>query len=86
MSKKSEQQYRQCKLEKATPTGGKWVDVAYIPAKYAKVGKTLVIKDPATDEWNDGWLVVEAGSTLVDYELLDNQRDAWKCFEDVLGK
>lgn len=67
---KAKTKYRQCHLVKKTE-GGHVETTSYIPAKYAKVGWTLALKDPETKEWSDGWLVDSAG------ELVDEPMD-WR--------
>lgn len=44
--------YFQCRLTRENATRISW-----IPAEYAKAGKTIRIK--SGEEWSDGWLVAE---------------------------
>ena len=48
--------YKQCVLRKAN----RW-QTSWIPAKFAKVGGILKIKDDC-DQWEDGWVVEHVGS------------------------
>lgn len=67
MSKKSEY-YNQCELRKEN-----YVDVSWIPSKFAFVGNILKVK---YDEiWEDGWKVTRVyskkkGETVLDDEML----------------
>jgi hypothetical protein len=62
--------YRQCQLTKDNKKR-----VAWIPSKFALVGKVIKIKDD-NGEWNDGWIVERASSNEVceDY-LVEHERD-----------
>jgi hypothetical protein len=50
--------FKQCKMWRKIPEGQQ-VYVAWIPASFAKPGKTLKLK--FNDEWVDGWVVKEVG-------------------------
>jgi hypothetical protein len=57
--------YRQCLLRK-----DRLIEVAWIPSKFAVVGKTLVIKDIS------GWVVKEVYSPELEYDIVNlNSRD-----------
>lgn len=64
MASKKQTKYRQCVLEKRE-NKSLVQTTSYIPEKYAKVGWTLALKDPATKVWSEGWYVKSAGA-LVD--------------------
>lgn len=50
--------YRQCRLSKPT-ANGEFVQVGWIPDKFAVVGKTIRLW--ADDAWDEGWIVKTAG-------------------------
>ena len=52
--------YFMCRLERRTPEGV-WIDVAYLPEKFAVTGMYLQIKNPQ-GEFVNGWQVM-AGKT-----------------------
>jgi len=56
--------YKQCLLKKGTKTCVSW-----IPAKFAKVGKVLRLKD------DDGWVVQEIWSTAPEDYVKGRSRD-----------
>lgn len=78
----NKQIYRQCKLERDISPTSKNVDYAWIPASFAKVGKSLSIKN-SDDEWVAGWIVISVGGSR-DVEEINLQRDAQKRWERVL--
>lgn len=80
---KHKQIYKQCTMEKQLSNLSKQVDIAWIPALFAKVGKRLSIKN-SQEEWIDGWVVVFVGSST-EFDIIDSQRDAQKRWERVLG-
>lgn len=93
MSSKDSPTYTQCVMHKKIPTGGVRVHTAWIPTKYATVGKVLKLRQvpqggldsrdqgcvvlPPT-EWDDGWEVVEKGVTLPADSVLSRERDHLK--------
>ena len=72
MSKK-EEWYRQCKFEVPTETGKK-LDVAWIPEKFAKVGKKIYIgeKRPNPEEI---WVVTHVFDRKSESWLVERQMD-----------
>lgn len=76
----SKEIYKQCRLGRSTEDGSQSY-MAYIPVKFAKVGKWLLIgeKDGEKEEWQ----VLETFSTKT-IEELDRQRDAEKRWKSVL--
>ncbi len=56
--------YVQCELKK-----GNRKQTAWIPARFAKLGTYLKLKD------NDGWCVVLVGTELDETLVLDKERD-----------
>jgi hypothetical protein len=68
--------YRQCKLQKDNV-----IDVAFIPAALAKVGRNLRIK--INGEWQDGWQVMEVWTARTFAEI-DTERDARRHLEENL--
>jgi hypothetical protein len=50
--------YRQCRLAKPH-AGGEFVQIGWIPEKFAVVGKTIRLRADAA--WDDGWVVTTAG-------------------------
>ncbi len=47
--------YRHCKL-----LNGNVHQTSWIPEEFAVVGKILVLKDPITKKWENGWEIVSA--------------------------
>ena len=60
----SKTKYKQCVLERKKGRTGH-IRVAYIPEKYAEVGKILKLKTEAGG-WSDGWKVIFAQDEAVD--------------------
>lgn len=75
--KASEKFYRQCQYERPLPCGGKKFDVAWLPEKLAKVGKTIYFgekrDDVAPDEF---WTVVSVGDNRRSGEFLTFKHNA----------
>jgi hypothetical protein len=69
--------YTQCKLCR----DGNIYSTAWIPSTLAIKGKGLEIK--SGDDWQTGWKVVETYTT-VNKEYLEEQRKAYKHFNEVL--
>lgn len=64
--------YRQCRLEKKTPTG-KLCQVSFIPAQFAVKDKVLKLREGGV--WENGWVVIGAGSELhEDVDLPDSHQ------------
>lgn len=84
----NEQMYKQCRMEKPTATG-KLVHTAWIPSRYAHVGKVLQLKfDTLGGEgtWDGPWTVVSAGGSVRTMTEMQIQRQALKRWSDVLDK
>lgn len=77
----NKQIYKQCILERPSKNG-KYVDQAWIPASFAKIGRNLSVKN-SEDEWIDGWVVTFVGGSR-NFDELNLQRDAQKRWESVL--
>lgn len=75
MAKKTEY-YVQCELRKPAETGT-FTDTAWIPAKFATVGKTIRIKRD-DDTWDDGWIVVRTYSKIEADKIEAGERDHLK--------
>jgi len=80
----NKQIYRQCTLELSLENGAKLLDHAWIPARYAKVGKKLVI-DTKEEGRRDGWVVLSVGGSREDNEI-KMQTDAQRDFSKKLDK
>jgi hypothetical protein len=52
--------FRQCRLVKRTATGELRL-VSWIPEPFASAGRVVKLRDDAGD-WDDGWVVREAGA------------------------
>ena len=78
-------QYTQCRMERKNKDGSKSIHVAFIPSEFAKVGRHIQIKDTDKDVWDDGWVVVDKGSSMSS-EAADQQRGAHKAFATVLDR
>ncbi len=51
--------YRQCRLRKRFD-GGELVQVSWIPEPYATAGRVVKLREDGV--WDDGWVVVGAGT------------------------
>lgn len=80
----NKQIYRQCALELPLENGGKLVDVAWIPAKHAKIGKKLIIDSKAEGQ-REGWVVKSVGGSREESEV-KNQTEAQREFAKKLDK
>jgi hypothetical protein len=61
--------YRQCRLRR-----GNQFTTSWLPERFAVVGKVLQWK--GLGDWEDGWVVLEAGAALVEEaDLPDFHRD-----------
>lgn len=77
-----ENTYKQCYLHH--PTEGS-VHIAWIPTKFAVVGRNVSIKMAKDSEWIHGWVVREVYlGSRTDTEINDGRQDH-KRFEYVLG-
>ena len=64
--------YKQCSLERNLKGNCVCQQVSWIPAKYAKEGAVLKLKE--NDVWEDGWVVIGVGSELDDKDLPDHHK------------
>ena len=64
--------FRQCRMEKKAR-----VQVAWIPERYAVVGRVLRLKR------DDGWLVTRCGPPLSAEYVLTHERDYWDSFASL---
>ncbi len=58
----------QCTLVK-----GAAKQVSWIPAKFAKAGRPIKLKEG--DEWEDGWIVEHVGSKMLTADVMARQND-----------
>ncbi len=65
--------YRQCTLEKPLPTGGKQIQVSWIPEQFAKLNKYLKLLE--NNVWENGWQVVLVGGRQDREQRLERSRD-----------
>lgn len=72
----SEKYYVQCELHKMIDEDRCKTDVAWIPEKYAKIGKVIKLKIDGV--WEDGWKVVFLGAKSPAKEVEDKSRDYLK--------
>jgi hypothetical protein len=75
--------YVQCTLVRTTSRGVA-VTTSYIPQRFAKVGKTLKLKDEL-DRWCDGWTVESAGENVIDAESVVDYRKAIRLHRQQTG-
>lgn len=68
--------YRQCRLVRKTPTGEAH-QVSWIPDEYAVKDKVLKLKD-SNDNWENGWIVVGAGTRRLAQNMLPDYHDLIK--------
>jgi hypothetical protein len=54
-----ETQYRQCSMRRPLEDGSTEVYVAYLPTKFAKVGRTVSLKK--NNSWIDGYFITHVG-------------------------
>ncbi len=71
--------YNQCKLKKENR-----YEVSYIPHKYAKQGNVIKIKQD-DETWEDGWIVEEVYSELVEEKLLPDSYSEIKAHRKKTG-
>ena len=67
---KQQDMMRQCTLTRDNQT-----QTAWIPSKYAKVGRTIKIRTDGV--WVDGWVVSEAGNIDVDSQIANERSRDW---------
>lgn len=65
--------YKQCKMVKRKGCREE-VQVAFIPADKAIVGKSLRLQNWQTKEWSEGWVVESAGEGTVDRQYVVEHR------------
>lgn len=65
--------YRQCEMQRRSH-----VQVAWIPAKFAAVGKFVRLRD------SDGWQVTRVGATASDGYVREHERDHRTAFASLL--
>lgn len=66
---------RQCRLYRHLPEG-RQTQVAWLPEKFAEVGRILKLKD--NDVWEDGWVVSSIGTALVSDEIITERSQDYK--------
>jgi len=66
--------YVQCAMRRSI-AGGSMSLTSYIPQEFAKLGRTLRLKDDH-DGWTSGWVVEIVGGRVVDGDSLPNYRKA----------
>jgi len=67
--------YTQCKLRK--PVKDKKdvfiMLVSWIPSKIAKIGNIVMLKEKRSDEWSEGWEVLETWLTKSENDVKNNE-------------
>ena len=66
--------YYQCEMKKKINDTSYIVDVAWIPAKFAKIGKWVKIKQE-NGTWDDGWQITYVGAKQKEEIVKDRERD-----------
>ena len=66
--------YAQCAMRRVV-AGACVVTTSYIPAKFAKVGRVLKLKN-SDDHWVDGWIVETVGDVIVEGDTTPDYRKA----------
>lgn len=61
--------YTQCIFQ-----NGEKQTTSWIPSSFAKLGRVLRLKNEQ-DEWEDGWVVAEIGTTLSAEYVFEHERD-----------
>jgi hypothetical protein len=75
--------YVQCEMLRVID-GGAVRTTSYIPQQFAKLGKTLKLKDD-NDEWSDGWVVHCVGDTVVEGDSVPDYRKAIRSHRKQTG-
>ncbi len=70
--------YRQCRLERDS-----YVDVAWIPERYAKLGQVLGFKREG--QWTEGWHVTAVYGRLSD-DAAPSGRDEYRYHREVTDR
>lgn len=65
-------QYCQCNLRKQITASEQKETTAYIPAKFARVGKVVRIRTEDDRQWSDGWEVMTVGASVWSDDLPDS--------------
>ena len=80
--KKQEKLYKQCLLRKRVGNLSV-IDVAWIPVKYAIVGKSLkfwkdgdINDDDSEGKWDDGWIVIKVYGVRSEEDIVNMN---WDC-------
>jgi hypothetical protein len=68
------EKYVQCAMHRVIE-GGTVRTTSYIPQQFAKLGKTLKLKD-GHDQWSDGWVVDCVGDTVFEGKSVPDYRKA----------
>lgn len=88
----SKELYKQCKLTRPGPNGGEITYIAYIPAKFARKGRNILIEMgtvsngcmvDTSNTYYVEWKVTETYSTKTT-DQLDEQRKAQKRWNEVI--
>lgn len=64
---------RQCALERPLASGGKQIQISWIPEEFAKIGKFLKLREG--DVWENGWQVASIGGRQSRQQRIDRSRD-----------
>ena len=73
----------QCTLKRKI-SGGVAITTSYIPQRFAKIGKTLKLKDEL-DRWNDGWVVDSVGDIVIEADNVPDYRKAIRLHRQQTG-
>lgn len=76
-------EYVQCAMRRIID-GGLVRTTSYIPRQFAKLGKTLKLKDDH-DNWVDGWVVDCVGDTIVESDGVPDYRKAIRNHRKLTG-
>ena len=67
--------FRQCIMER-TINGQNQITTSWLPEKYAILNKIVKLKNRATEEWSDGWIVKNVSSMFQEKEeVIERSRD-----------
>lgn len=67
-------QYHQCTLSKRPSPTASVEMVSFLPARYAKRGAVLKLKQ-SDESWDNGWVVTHVGISFTESEMPDAHRD-----------
>ncbi len=76
--------YKQCRMCRPTPTGGEMFHIAYIPEKYAVVGKCIKFKRD-DDTWSEDFIVDYAADSRRAEQELPDSHNAIKAHRRATG-